>query len=246
MFRQDVRRIDNYWFWSMLRHAPKCFYTSNFMDGVDTLLNALNTDIDGFVKLVVESSLFFPKRDVLYQHDKIGREWNENKGNLYARRSRNPEIQIKEDKKVYFIHTSGNRWIKLDAYGNNEISKLLRNDYGLNVDHGIASNLHNYNISHIWGKASDPRFFANLWNVVLIPSWANFLMDKNSKNENARKLQETFRAICHNYYVFSELSFDRLDMPSPIVNWDEVIVGQYSIHFMRGDCITVIINNKHE
>ena len=86
---------------------------------------------------------------------------------------------------------------------------------------GEDSIFQNYIISHIWGRAFDPRYFTSLWNVVIIPAWANPLMDKIQPEEGspASILQSTFMAICHKLY------FEGYPFPNgtlKVDNWDGI------------------------
>ena len=62
--------------------------------------------------------------------------------------------------------------------GNTRVCQLIKYrtgyDLGAKLD---KKSLRNYIISHIWGHAVDPRYFTNLWNIAIVPAWANHLLD---------------------------------------------------------------------
>lgn len=90
----------------------------------------------------------------------------------------------------------------LDEDNNTLVRALINKKTGYKISGGAGSQFKNYNISHIWGEAYDPRCFTNLWNIVIVPAWANSLLDKNSDDEDSieYKLKETFKKICVKLY----------------------------------------------
>ena len=119
--------------------------------------------------------------------------------------------------------------IILDTDGNNELRSIINKMTGYTVAAGKGCIFQNYMISHIWGKAYDPRFFTNLWNVVLVPAWANDLLDKPSPDEGSleSRLKSTIMRICEVLY-FNNLSFGDIDInkPSIINDGDDVVRPQ--------------------
>lgn len=133
------------------------------------------------------------------------------------------------DKGVYTIKdsTTQNREFKfrvhIDIDGNRFVRNLINNKTGIIVSQGKSSILQNTIISHVWGRAYDPRYFTSLWNIVLIPAWANSLMDKEDSPAEtlASKMRATYMKIC------SELYNDVFESPRQEDNSGETIFGNY-------------------
>lgn len=92
--------------------------------------------------------------------------------------------------------------IIIDNDGNAQVRSLITDATGYLVGAGKDNIFQNYRISHVWGRAFDPRYFTNLWNIVIVPSWANDLLDKPNaiKGSLESKLQSTIMKICELLY----------------------------------------------
>lgn len=123
--------------------------------------------------------------------------------------------------------------IIIDTDGNEELRSVINVDYtGYTVGAGKGNIFQNYRISHIWGRAFDPRFFTNLWNVVLVPAWANDLLDKTNPVQGtlASKLQSTFMMICIKLYFGMPFNWKALNIlqPSVINDGKDIVVPKKS------------------
>lgn len=110
--------------------------------------------------------------------------------------------------------------VKIDKDGNNAVRSLINKEFGYTVSQGQASLFQSYKISHIWGEAYDPRKFTNLWNLVLVPAWANDLLDKTfSGDELTVTFKQMIKQICIQFYGMKTLDWgdDFMEMPS----WQE-------------------------
>lgn len=134
-----------------------------------------------------------------------------------------PEIKEKLSKPLKFAlfndvapYAATNYPIVIDADGNRALRNVINNHTGFTVSEGKESIFQNYRLSHIWGRAYDPRFFTNLWNVVLVPAWANDLLDKPNPVEGSleSKLKSTIQRICEVLYF------------SLITNWSDINITQ--------------------
>ena len=152
------------------------------IDAMTTLLQELGTK--RFVRLAIESSYFFSVDIVNKRHEEIKNMLNEGK-----------EIVQRKSKK-----TSSDNTRNVDEAGNSKIIPLMNKLSGYTAAIGEKSTFHNFIISHIWGNATDYRFFSEFWNIVLVPAWANHLLDKNDKSGLAAVLKETYKAICRKLY----------------------------------------------
>lgn len=79
------------------------------------------------------------------------------------------------------------------------------------------STIINFTISHIWeGTTNNPLFFSSLWNVVIIPNFLNYIMDK-PKNQHSinEDIQETMKAICYRLYNPNDImkSYVQIEQP---------------------------------
>ena len=189
------------------------------IDGVRVLIDILGEET--FIKVVIENSFFFEKKIVDDQRkdifDKLGKQ------PIPARKttktqSGNPGVGVNTkigNLDIYQINGC-NIPVKLDGDGNKQVRDIIEEKTGYTISSGKKCIFQNYIISHIWGEAYDPRYFTNLWNIVLVPAWANSLLDKNSDDEDSIefKLKETFKKICVELYD--------LDAPQFSEEWDDM------------------------
>ncbi|WP_455105837.1 hypothetical protein [Prevotella pallens] len=175
------------------------------IDGVRVLIEILGEA--EFIKLVIENSYFFDKKIV-----------DDQRNDILKKLGKQPIPARKTTKKQSGIHGVGintkianhdmyqingcNIPVELDGDGNEQVRKLINKKTGYRISGGVESQFKNYNISHIWGKAYDPRYFTNFWNIVIVPVWANSLLDKESTDKDSieYKLKETFKKICVKLY----------------------------------------------
>ena len=181
------------------------------IDGFSVLINSLGEE--AFIKLVIEKSFFFDKKIVDDQRKDIFSKLGEEP--IPARKTTNRRINIPglginikiEDSDIYLIN-SNNIPVKLDGDGNKQVRDIIEEKTGYTISSGKKCIFQNYIISHLWGKAYDPRYFTNFWNIVLVPAWANSLLDKNFNDEDTieYKLKEMFKKICVELYGINALN----------------------------------------
>ena len=117
--------------------------------------------------------------------------------------------------------------------GNARVCQLIKDRTG--YDLGTTANkkhFRNFIISHIWGHAIDPRYFTNLWNIVIVPAWANHLLDKDEKGTLASAFKATIQKIITELYDFNNIDWASIQMVSPSYNSKEVISGRYQINII--------------
>ena len=117
--------------------------------------------------------------------------------------------------------------------GNARVCQLIKDRTG--YDLGTTTNkkhFRNFIISHIWGHAIDPRYFTNLWNIVIVPAWANHLLDKDEKGTLASTFKATIQKIITELYDFNNIDWASIQMTSPSYNNEEVISGRYQINII--------------
>lgn len=117
--------------------------------------------------------------------------------------------------------------------GNARVCQLIKDRTG--YDLGTTTNkkhFRNFIISHIWGHAIDPRYFTNLWNIVIVPAWANHLLDKDEKGTLASTFKATIQKIITELYDFDNIDWASIQMTPPSYNNKEVISGRYQINII--------------
>ena len=118
--------------------------------------------------------------------------------------------------------------------GNARVCQLIKDRTG--YDLGATTNkkhFRNFIISHIWGHAIDPRYFTNLWNIVIVPAWANHLLDKDEEGTLASTFKATIQKIITELYDFNNIDWASIQMTSPSYNNEEVISGRYQINIIE-------------
>lgn len=214
------------------------------IDGFDGLIDEFEKDgtngENKFIKYAVEQSYFFDPNSVVdVQMEKIrteivnGFSGIEVEG-LPARKS--------EDNGTYegdFFLVDKEHGIKIkvkfDSNGNNEVKKMINAYTGFTINTADCI-FKNYIISHLWGRASDPRYFTNFWNIVLVPVWANSLLDKNcEENTLGGKLKDTFLTISKILYHLNDRGsyWDDLKMDEPKAQTNGK-GGDYTIKLLCG------------
>ena len=155
---------------------------------------------------------------------------------LYARKSK-----ARQDDNSFFYNSDINKDYKSipiikDSDGNKEVKNLIEKETEYTVSGGYDSLFQYYIISHIWGEAYDPRNFTNFWNIVIVPAWANFLLDKHgSDDELTKKFINTFKAICIKHYKMEDMKWESIDKVFKNIepNHDYIVQGTYKINVIN-------------
>lgn len=180
-----------------------------------------------FIRMAIENSFFFSKdivekrsKSILNDQD-LHTRWG-NSSNLTP--ISNKDLTLNEYKAddgytSNVLIDGGPKTIrKRDE--NFQVRKLIREYTGYELV-GYTPTLKNYIISHIWGNATDPRYYTNFWNIVLVPAWANFLLDKKGnapRGSFASILKATFMDICSKLYQMEKMNWKQLSMDQPKVD----------------------------
>ncbi len=226
------------------------------LDGMESLLTIV--DDKKFVKLAVDNSFFFAKELVNKHVDKQYQGTEKFDKARYTSKEVINKKKISKPKKkgvtaeYFFLKEELNDSIYIDdAYysnvyidkdGNDYVRDLIKNETGITISKGEGSLIQNTIISHIWGRAYDPRFFMNLWNIVLIPAWANSLMDKNPIPRSlASKMQATYMKICHKLYkeIFENTDYwEKMKINKPdVIEENDIVKSDYLINLVD-ECTT--------
>ena len=91
--------------------------------------------------------------------------------------------------------------VQIDSNGNYTICDYLATNTSINITSGDKRrNCYGYMISHIWGNATDPLFFSNFWNIVLIPQFVSFILDKGDEMASIKYAKDLYKAIAYVLY----------------------------------------------
>lgn len=208
------------------------------IDGIVALANEIGED--KFIKWAIEQSYFFASDIVADRMNKLIVDLA-NKTPLPARKTTKNDKDAEEGyshskmgENTYYVEDNIKILITLSKDGNDFVRSLISNETGFTVGAGKDTIFQNYIISHLWGRAYDPRYYTNFWNIVLVPAWANSLLDKNGEEDSlASKLKATFMAISKKLYMAKGINWNDANMTEPnITNTKDVNKGDYSIKIL--------------
>lgn len=218
------------------------------IDGIVALANEIGED--KFITWAIEQSYFFDPDIVAERMNKLIEDLENKTTPLPARKTTKNDKDAEEGYShsemggnIYYIEGNIKIPVTLSKDGNDFVRSLISNGTGFTVGAGKDNIFQNYIISHLWGRAYDPRYYTNFWNIVLVPAWANSLLDKNGEEGSlASKLKATFMAISKKLYMAKGVNWNGLNMTEPqIPNKNDVRKGDYSIKILckkenKGKC----------
>lgn len=218
------------------------------IDGIVALANEIGED--KFIKWAIEQSYFFAPDIVAERMNKLIEDLENKTTPLPARKTTKNDKDAEEgyfhseiDGNTYYIDGDIKIPVTLSKDGNDFVRSLISNETGFTIGAGKDTIFQNYIISHLWGRAYDPRYYTNFWNIVLVPAWANSLLDKNGEEGSlASKLKATFMAISKKVYKAIGVNWNGLNMKEPNKpNKDDGRKGKYSIKILckkdnKGKC----------
>lgn len=223
------------------------------IDGIVALANEIGED--KFITWAIEQSYFFDPDIVAERMNKLIEDLENKTTPLPARKTTKNDKDAEEGYShskmggnIYYIEGNIKIPVTLSKDGNDFVRSLISNGTGFTVGAGKDNIFQNYIISHLWGRAYDPRYYTNFWNIVLVPAWANSLLDKNGEEGSlASKLKATFMAISKKLYMakgvnWKGLNWKGLNMKEPNKpNNDDGRKGDYSIKILckkenKGKC----------
>ena len=221
------------------------------IDGIVALANKIGEN--KFIKWAIEQSYFFAPIIVADRMNKLIKDLGNKTTPLPARKTTKNDKDAEEGYShskmggnIYYIEGNIKIPVTLSKDANDFVRSLISNETGFTVGAGKDNIFQNYIISHLWGRAYDPRYYTNFWNIVLVPAWANSLLDKNGEEGSlASKLKATFMAISKKLYMAKGVNWNGLNMTEPqIPNKDDVRKGDYSIKILckkdnKGKCTPI-------
>lgn len=206
-----------------------------------------------FVKFFIKSCLFLPKKAVEKRADEMLQSI-ENKRQLPIRycKKLNDFYKVEgakaldKKKKTDIVNFANNGKLRfvpveiavnIDPTGNQAIVNEIRTATGHSVS-TTQSTIINYTISHIWGgTTNNPLYFSPLWNIVIVPNFLNYIMDKPQSQDPLNELiQETMKAICFKLYNPNDLMKPYLTIAPPkevYLKQAEEIINQGLINFIE-------------
>lgn len=177
----------------------------NCLNGLVDLIVG-NTAVSDFEKCealaryMVRNSYFFKKEKVDQRHNEILQMLESLEEKMPARFStvKNPTLYYNSNNeplvltKSEAVSISKNEWmfykiddnyvpILIDSDGNRNVRSLMNSVAGRVISQGRNSDFKYATISHIWGNAFNPIFFTNLWNIVIVPTYLNPILDKSDE-----------------------------------------------------------------
>lgn len=209
------------------------------IDGIVALANEIGED--KFITWAIEQSYFFAPDIVAERMNKLIKDLENENTPLPARKTTKKDKDAEEGYShskmggnTYYIEGNIKIPVTLSKDGNDFVRSLISNETGFTVGAGKDNIFQNYIISHLWGRAYDPRYYTNFWNIVLVPAWANSLLDKNGEEGSlASKLKATFMAISKKLYMAKGVNWKGLNMKEPNKpNNDDGRKGDYSIKIL--------------
>lgn len=189
------------------------------IEGSEALISQLG-GVKEYLKLALTDSYFFCKTIVRQRVNEILDLWKVAES-----------IPVRKSNTGQYIYKN----CRIDKDGNSNVRSIITEYTGYRISTGKKSNFLNYRISHLYGNASDPRYFSNFWNIVLVPEWANGLLEKDSSEEgtHASQVLNTYKAISNQLYSDCIMQLNELGSGEPISLYPQqpkdVIHGTYSI-----------------
>ena len=238
------------------------------IDGSKALAREIG--FDNFIKYAIEQCYFFQPDIVYHRRDELTSVFGNtaSKEVMPARKTERGVTstiychdQPSGPNTQWFFVSGTFRWpINRDKDGNDATRTRIKKYTGYSVAEGKDSIFQNYIISHIWGNAFDPRYFTNLWNIVLVPAWANNLLDKDNADEDSLEfiLKDTIMKIIISLYGISSKDknwnkhFSTLGIPMPTkkstTNKKEItisIINNHDYHMSEASPRALGINKKN-
>lgn len=102
---------------------------------------------------------------------------------------------------------------------------------------GLKSHFVNFKISHIWGNAWHPLYFTSLWNIVLVPSYINDILDKAAAKKHLNnwpcRLYDTLQAIIIKLYGLKSYDWKHFDGLDKTTSTKATELGTYYLKLIN-------------
>ncbi|MDO4880852.1 MAG: hypothetical protein Q3983_06190 [Capnocytophaga sp.] len=218
---------------------------------IDTLFNG---NEDAFIEHFVKSCLFIPQKEVekrakemltdISNNAKINVRFGkrylnefeaEPKRNALTKKDKVAIKKIASEETLYF--KAGKVKVAIDGNGNQTVVTAIEKATGYTIN-GNNSDFFNYTLSHVWANTThNPYYFSSLWNVVVIPNYLNYIMDKPETQDPINgKVQELIKAICIELYQPDTLMNAKIEVEKPSEKAFELAkkaIAENRIHFLN-------------
>ena len=104
-----------------------------------------------------------------------------NSNNEMLTLTKSEAISISKNDKIFYKIGDNYVPVLIDYDGNRNVRALINSESGRVISQGQNSDFKYATISHIWGNAFNPIFFTNLWNIVIVPTYLNPILDKSDE-----------------------------------------------------------------
>lgn len=157
-------------------------------DSYDMFLETFNIDRKDIIKFGLEKSIYI-------KDEVANKNWNELKNKINKRE----KIYIRgygRDAKGTFIFSNLYKYVYgieiiKDPTNNSKPQKLIQDLTGLKRNRDI----HNYQVSHVFGRTKNPYCFLAPWNIVYVPK----VIDPFTGHESKGKLSDIYKFEFKNY-----------------------------------------------
>lgn len=188
------------------------------MNGTDKLIKIVEAQKKDFKEYFIESCLFIKpefveKRatemlNIIKNEDKLPVRFSRKLGGVYYSDGKKVGAKNNKDKnnaqeliKNNLIHKETKMSVFFDGTGNQTLVKKIYEYSGHLVSSGSNSHIINYTISHVWGEVTNPLYFSSLWNIVIIPNYLNYIMDKPElQDKRNSEIKNLIKALCIELY----------------------------------------------
>lgn len=139
----------------------------------------------------------------------------EPKKNVLKNKPKKEIRRIASEEALFF--KDGKVKVSIDSTGNQAVVVAIEKATGYTIN-GNSSDFFNYTLSHVWPNTThNPYYFSSLWNIVIIPNYLNYIMDKPEKQDPINgKIQKLIKAICIELYNPDALMNNKIKVDSPI------------------------------
>jgi hypothetical protein len=211
------------------------------MNGTKQLIDSLfKGNEDAFIEHFVKSCLFLPKKVVEKRANEILTDISNNikvsvrfgkkylsefeaepKRNALRKKSKSEIKKIAENETLLFKDEKVK--VLIDGTGNQTVVAAIEKGTGYIINSN-SSDLKNFTLSHIWESTThNPYYFSSLWNIVIIPNYLNYIMDKpQSQDKINETIQELMKAICIELYNPNTLMQNKIQVPTPKEKFSEL------------------------
>ncbi len=192
-------------------------YINYEYNGIKVLSELLKSSHSSLINYMISHSLFPSIELVKTRAKEIAKKIKEN-DKIPARFStgknycddKHVDVRFQKREDGFYKTQQGNYYFKendikvqIDRNGNQTICDYLKEHTEINITSGNPKrNCYGYMISHIWGRAINPLFFSNFWNIVLTPQFVSFILDKGNEMASIKYSKELYKAIA--YVLYSE------------------------------------------